>query len=1042
MVDFKSIQDKWQARWADSKIFKVTEDKKKKKFYCLEMFPYPSASFLHMGHVRNFSIGDAIARFKRMNGYNVLYPMGYDSFGLPAENAAKKAGIHPREYTENAIKKITEYFKELGLSYDWDRTLATHEPKYYKWNQYFFIKFYEKGLLYRKKAKVNFCLNCNTVLANEEVEKGKCWRCDNEVVEKDLDQWFFKTTEYADQLLEDMKNLEWSEKIKTIQENWIGKSYGTLINFKLENGEIFPIFTTRPDTIYGVTFMVIALNHPKLKELVKGTPYEKTIAEFVEDVKKAELAEDNAFLEKSGVFTGLYTINPLNNEKVPIYAGNFVVADYATGMIMAVPAHDQRDYEFAKKYGIPIKQVIIEVKEDYTEACKKRAEKETINRHSVVCILKHWKEDKYLCLNWKKFNWHTPITGGIDKGETPEEAGQREILEETGYKNFKYLDKGLDIIGHYYLPSKDCNRFERQTPLFFELIDGEQKEISEQEKLKHELTWISKEKVASYLDHDTPNYDARVGLHVWSQYTNPKAITGEGILINSDLFNGLNNEDAIEKITEYIENKKLGKKTIQYRLKDWLISRQRYWGTPIPIIHCDKCGIVPVPFNELPLLLPDDVRFDQTGNPLLTSKTFVHCKCPKCHGQATRETDTMGGFMDSSWYFLRYCSPNTADVPFDKEAVKYWMPVDQYVGGIEHAVGHLIYSRFFTKALRDMGMLNIDEPFNALFNQGMVYKDGHKMSKSYGNIVTQSEIAGKYGIDTARLFMLFVASADKEMEWSDKAVEGTFKFILRIYKLYEEFSNNTINSIDDKKDIYLESKKNIVIKELTQLIHDFKLNTAVILLMDFVNYINENKEHVSKKCLNETLQDLALLLNPFTPHISEEFYEISGAFKGNNFASIVRWPSADEKKIDYSLHFSEQILETTKKDIYSVLELAKISKPSEIILIVADEWKYELVSIVKKLVEEGIRVQNEIIKNIMLTDLKKHGQDVMKLVPKLIEKLPEYILDPAQELQIFEDAKLDIETVFGAIVHIVKASESKEAKAKQAMPGKPAIVVR
>jgi leucyl-tRNA synthetase len=885
MVDFKSMQDKWQKKWAESKIFKVTEEKHKKKFYCLEMFPYPSASFLHMGHIKNFALGDTIARFKRMNGYNVLYPMGYDSFGLPTENASKKAGIHPRAYAENAIATITKYFQELGLSYDWDRTLATHEPKYYKWNQHLFIKFYEKGLVYRKKAKVNFCNTCITVLANEEVEKGKCWRCENEVVEKDLDQWFFKTTAYADQLLEDIKKLKWSDKLKTIQENWIGKSYGTLVNFKLENEELFPIFTTRPDTIFGVTFMVIALNHPKLKGLIKGTPYEQTVNAFIEDVKKAELAEDTDFLEKSGVFTGLYAINPLNNEKVPIYAGNFVVADYATGMIMAVPAHDQRDYEFAKKYDIPIKIVI----QNSEKSLK----------------LEHMKE--------------------------------------------------------------------------------------------------------AYVD--------------------------DGILVHSEQFNGLGNREAIEKITAFIEKSNLGKKTVQYRLKDWLISRQRYWGTPIPMIHCPHCGIVPVPFEELPLELPDDVTFGQTGNPLLTSKSFTHCKCPKCHGQATRETDTMGGFMDSSWYFLRYCSPHTTDVPFDKEAVKYWMPVDQYVGGIEHAVGHLIYSRFFTKVLRDMNMIDIDEPFNALFNQGIVYKDGHKMSKSYGNVVTQGEISEKYGIDTARMFILFVAAPDKEMEWNDQGVEGIYKFLMKIYKLYEEKTN----SKSDVKDAYLLSKQNSVIMNVTTNIEEFKHNTAIVALMNYVNYIYSIKDNVSKELLDNNLRTLALLLNPFAPHLSEECYEL---IHGNGFASISRWPAYDESKIDMKLHYLEGLIETTVKDIRSVLELAKIEHPKEIEIIISEAWKYEYYMKVKELTDSGIRNVGELSKHIMAGDLKKHGQDIMKTLPKIIEKMPEHILDQEVEKDAFLESRVDISEIFDCDIRVTLAEHSKEAKAKQAAPGKPAIVVR
>jgi len=890
MVDFKALQDKWQKKWDEEDVFKVTEQSHKKKFYCLEMFPYPSASFLHMGHVRNYAIGDSIARFKRLNGYNVLYPMGFDSFGLPAENAAKKSNIHPREYTVNAIAAITKYLKQLGLSYDWDRTLATHEPQYYKWNQYFFIKFFEKGLVYRKKAAINWCPECHSTLANEEVVNNHCWRHeDTEVLQKELDQWFFKTTAYADELLEDIKRLDWSDRIKSMQENWIGKSHGTMINFYLDNKEktSFPIFTTRPDTIYGVTFMVIALNHPRLKEFIKGTPYEETVQKFAEDVKKAELAQDKTFLEKNGVFTGLYAINPLTKDKIPIYAGNFVVADYATGMIMAVPAHDERDYEFAKKYDISIKIVI-----------------------------------------------------------------------------------------------------------------------------------QNKEK----------------SLHV-NKMT--EAYVDDGTLVHSGEFDGMNNREAIETISKFIEDNGFGKKTVQYKLKDWLISRQRYWGTPIPMIHCEHCGIVPVPTGELPLLLPEDVRFDGTGNPILTSKTFIHTKCPKCDGPARRETDTMGGFMDSSWYFLRYCDNKNSDFAFDKEKVKYWMPVDQYIGGIEHAVGHLIYSRFFTKVLRDMKLLDVDEPFNALFNQGIVYKDGHKMSKSFGNIVTQDEIAVKYGIDTARTFVLAVANPDKDMEWNDQGVDGTYKFLQKIYRLFEE--RYTIICKDTSKDAYLASKQGLILKSITSDMENFRMNTAIVTMMDFVNYIYEVRENVSREQLKESLEALSIIINPFAPHLSEECYSL---INGRGFASLATWPVADESKIDLKLHYIEELLENTKKDISSVLELAKINAPAEVLIIISEDWKYAYFSKVKELVDSGIRNVGELSKYIMGTDLKKRGQEIMKTLPKIADKLPAVILDQETEEHAFETERDSLSKIFNCSVKVVIAEESSESKARNAVPGKPAIVVR
>ncbi len=750
--NFSKIEKKWQTRWEKEKIFEV-KDGKKKKFYVLEMFPYPSASFLHMGHVRNYTIGDVFARYKRMNGFNVLYPMGYDSFGLPAENASKKEGINPKEYTEKAIKQIMEYQKKLGNSYDWSRIISTHTPEYFKWNQYFFIKFFEKGLAYRKKSPVNWCPKCTTVLADEEVENGKCWRCETEVVTKDLEQWFFKITSYADELLNGLDDINWSERLKTMQRNWIGKSLGTEILFEI-NGEKWPIFTTRPDTIFGVTFMVISAHHPRLMELVtKGQ--KKDIEKFIKKIKSGS-KKDLEELEKEGVFTGSYAVNPMTKEKVPVYAGNFVVADYGSGMVMAVPSHDQRDFEFAKKYKIKMKIVI-----------------------------------------------------------QPED------------------------------------------------FDLNPTKMSE-------------------------------------------AYTEGGKLINSEDFNGLFNEEAKEHVTDFLESKRLGKRVVNYKLRDWLISRQRFWGTPIPIIYCDKCGVVPVPEKDLPVLLPDDIKFGSNTNPILSSKKFQNVKCPKCGGKGRRETDTMGGFVDSSWYFLRYCDPKNNKFAFDKEKVEYWMPVDQYIGGIEHAVGHLMYSRFFTKALRDLGFLNFDEPFTNLLNQGIVYKDGAKMSKSKGNIVTQDEIAKKYGIDTARLFLMFVASPEKQMEWNDEGIEGSFRIINRIISLYDKIGKIKTSKMDMHK-------YNLAIKKVTENIETFEYPKAIIAIIEFINYLS-NKEKISR----EDYEILIKLISLFCPHIAEELWEKMGNKK---FVSIEKWPEIDESKIEDKLEKQEKAIESLTEDINNVLKI-------------------------------------------------------------------------------------------------------------------------
>ena len=759
-IDYQRIEKKWQKKWEEKKIFEVKEDKKKKKYYVLEMYPYPSSSGLHMGHAFNYTIGDIQARFMRLKGFDVLYPMGYDSFGLPAENAAIKAGTHPKKFTNNSIKNFIIQQKALGLSYDWDRMIYSHDPNYYKWNQYFFLKFLDKGLVYRKKSAVNWCSRCQTVLANEQVHSGKCWRHEDTDVEiKQLEQWFLRTTEYADELLQGIKNLQWPERIKIMQENWIGKSYGTEINFKI-NGENWKIFTTRSDTIYGVTFMVISAQHPNLMELVTKER-NKEVEMFLKKIKSTS-EKDAAELEKEGAFTGSYALNPVTNDKVRLYVGNFVVADYGSGMVMAVPAHDQRDFEFAKKYKIPIKIVI------------------------------------------------NPI------------------------------DYKLNV-----------------------------------EKMS-------------------------------------RAFVGGGELVNSDKFNGIPSNEAREEISKYLEDKKIGRKIVQYKLRDWLISRQRYWGTPIPVIYCDKCGIVPVSEKDLPVLLPEKVKFGE-GNPLATNKEFVEVKCSKCKGKARRETDTMDTFFDSSWYYLRYIDNKNKDIPFDKKKVKYWMPVDQYIGGAEHATMHLIYARFFTKALRDMGYLDFDEPFMKLFNQGMLHKDGSVMSKSKGNGVSPDEVSKKYGIDTARLFLVSIASPDKDIEWSDSGIEGSYRFMNRVINY---FNNLKIGKSNNK----IEHKLNYTIREIEKDIVEFKYNLAVIKLRELFENIENNQ--IDKK----NLESFIKLLSPFCPHVAEELWAKIG---GKGFVGLAEWPEYDEKKIDMKLEEAEKNLEKTVSDIVNVLRIVKERQEKE-----------------------------------------------------------------------------------------------------------------
>ncbi|MFA5176217.1 MAG: class I tRNA ligase family protein [Candidatus Nanoarchaeia archaeon] len=895
------IDKKWQKAWEDKKAFKAKENPKKKKYYVLEMYPYPSASFLHMGHVRNYTIGDIYARFKRMQGFNVLYPMGYDSFGLPAETAAKKEGIHPKKYAESSIKKIMEYQKALGNSYDWSKILSSHDVNYYKWNQYFFLKLFEKGLAYRKNAPVNWCEKCQSVLANEESEGGKCWRCDSEVVQKPLEQWFFKITAYADRLLNDLNKIDWPEKIKLMQKNWIGKSHGTEILFKINN-ENWPIFTTRVDTIYGVTFMVISAQHPKLFDLVTKEQKKdvETFLKKLKTVSKEELEE----LEKEGVFTGSYAINPITKEKVPVYAGNFVIADYGSGMVMAVPAHDQRDFEFAKKYNIPIKIVIIPEKESIKEddmINRMFLEIKKINELMQKNKIKVWFNGTFGVIGHSKKIFIKPRD--VDFG----------VLEKD-YEKAKKLLVGL---GYSKIEEKENEKFKHTSykyeDLFLEVGTFNHDLGNEVANIKGITYPIPNARWLAECYEITKNKERRQGrgddfsalLLGLLSGSIKEAFTGNGTLINSKEFNGTNNLDAIEEITKHLEKLKSGKKVTQYKLRDWMISRQRYWGTPIPIIYCDKCGVVPVPEKDLPVTLPEKVKFE-TGNPLSTNKEFLNVKCPKCKGPGRRETDTMGGFVDSSWYFIRFCDNTNKKQPFDKKKANYWMPVDQYIGGAEHAVMHLMYARFFVKALKDLGIVSFDEPFSKLFNQGIVYKDGAKMSKSKGNVVYQTEISEKYGIDTARLFLMSIAAPDAVMEWRDEGVESSFKFINKVITYYE---NVKIGKSTDK----IESKLNKTIKEVTEDIESFNYNIAIIKIRKLFESFNKEES-------KNTLESFLKLFHPICPHITEELWS---KLKNKGFLSLEDWPKADLKKINEKFEQEDKLIDNLTEDINNVVRIIK-----------------------------------------------------------------------------------------------------------------------
>ena len=748
----QEIEAKWQNIWETERSCHTEMDDTKPKYYVLEMFPYPSGK-LHMGHVRNYSIGDVVARFRTMEGYNVLHPMGFDSFGMPAENAAIKNKVHPAQWTYANIENMERQQKALGLAYDWEREVITCREDYYRWTQWLFELFYKKGLAYKKAASVNWCDTCGTVLANEQVEDGKCWRCKSEVHKKNLAQWFFKITDYADELLADLAKLKgWPERVKTMQENWIGRSEG--LEFRLPAPALateIPVYTTRPDTVFGITFLALAPEHPLVDKICAISDKADEIRAFCARVRKqSDIERASSESEKEGIFTGLYCTNPFNGEQVEIWITNYVLFEYGTGAVMAVPSEDQRDWMFATKYGI----------------------------RKILTI------------------------------RPPEGELRLEDMTEA------YVEK-------------------------------------------------------------------------------------EGFLINSGKFTGMEMHAAMGAIIDEAEAQGFGKRRVNYRLRDWLISRQRYWGAPIPIINCEKCGEVLVPEEELPVRLPEDVSFEQGAvSPLSSSEHFLHCTCPKCGGEATRETDTMDTFICSSWYYYRYADPRNTERPFDRDKVNYWAPVDQYIGGIEHAILHLLYARFFTKVLRDAGMLDFDEPFTNLLTQGMVIKDGAKMSKSLGNVVSPEEIIEKYGADTARLFILFAAPVERDLDWSDQGVEGAFRFLNRVWRILLQFEGAIKSAPADcdpsaltPEETELRRVLHMTVKKVTEDVRDrFMFNTAISSIMELVNafYAFQDKE-LSPALARETASMLLRMLAPFAPHITEELW--ARLFTGSVHAE--KWPAYD-----------------------------------------------------------------------------------------------------------------------------------------------------
>ena len=792
--DPQIIENKWQKIWEEGRLFETKRDPQQKKYYVLEMFPYPSGK-IHMGHVRNYSIGDVVARYKRMRGWNVIHPMGWDAFGMPAENAAIQHGIHPAKWTYDNIAAMKKQLRRMGFSYEWDREVTTCDPAYYRWEQWLFLKMYEKGLAYKKTSFVNWCAQCQTVLANEQVEAGRCWRCGEEVTQKEMQGWFFKITHYTEELLEYCDKLPgWPERVITMQRNWIGRSVGATIHFPLwDQEELIPVFTTRQDTVFGATFMTLAPEHPLTLQLSKGTPQEKDVREFVERIKKQDkIKRTSDDYEKEGIFIGAYCRNPVTGAKMPIFAGNFVLLEYGTGAVMAVPTHDQRDFYFAKKFNL-----------------------------SLIVVIQP--------------------------------------------------------------PGKPALEAETMT----------------------------------------------------------EAFTEDGVLVHSGPFNGMTSEAAREAIAQYLEEKGLGKKSIHYRLRDWGISRQRYWGAPIPIVYCSQCGTVPVPEKDLPVVLPQDIKLTGLGtSPLAHVPEFVDVSCPVCGRPGKRETDTMDTFVESSWYFERFCSPREDQEMFDREEVKYWMPVDQYIGGIEHAILHLLYSRFYTRVLRDYGLVDFPEPFTNLLTQGMVVKETHscskdgflypeevsenltckkcglpiqvgrteKMSKSKKNVIDPDSLVQKYGADTVRLFCLFASPPEKDLEWSEQGVEGSFRFLHRVWRLVEDWAELIQSAEMPRKDAdlpenlrALRRKTHGTIKRVTEDVENrFHFNTAISAVMELVNSLypmEEKKKDLDPRgaaVMREAVEAVVILLSPFVPHVCEELWQVLGH---RDSVTKVSWLTYDEQAL-------------------------------------------------------------------------------------------------------------------------------------------------
>ena len=887
--DPKQIETKWQAFWAEHKTFATPEDvSTDNKEYILPQLPYPSGSGLHVGHSEVYTACDIYARYQRMVGKKVLQVIGWDSFGLPAENYAIKTNVHPKISTDKAIDNFRQQITSLGISVDWDREVGSHNADYYKWTQWFFLLMYKQGLAYRKAQAVNWCESCKTVLANAQVVDGHCERCDTVVIQKEMEQWYLRITDYADKLLEGLDRIDWPEETKKRQRDWIGKSEGAEIQFQISNSKfLIDVFTTRPDTIFGATYMVLAPEHVLVHQLKNSIENWDEVHAYIEATSKKTDLERQVDQEKTGVeLKGVMAINPVNGEEIPVWIADYVLASYGTGAIMAVPAHDERDFAFAKKFGLAIREVVTPLFRDRRDNNQWKDGAPIVKRKTIQAFVKHWSEDKYLCLDWGNLGVRSGIIGGIKDGEDMIEGAAREIIEETGYQHPKFVQLiTKEFHSHYYTPHKGENRHALVNALLFELENDVFVEPTEEHTVHHKPVWVEASNMHEFLN--IPDAE-----HAWNCLQNPEqCFVGHGLASDSDFLNDLETAEAKEKIIQWLEKEGVGKGKVQYKLRDWSVSRQRFWGAPIPMLYDDKGALHSVPEEDLPVELPDDVDFKPTGqSPLTYSESFQSGVEEKYGKGWKREVDTLDTFMCSSWYYYRYLDPKNDGAFASPEALKKWMPVDFYLGGAEHVNGHLLYSRFFTKVLHDAGYIDFDEPFTVHRHQGLILgEDNRKMSKRWGNVVNPTDVVNEYGADTCRVYEMFMGPLEDDKPWNTQGVKGVRRFLDRVWRLFVDDRTGELTVVDEVPNKDQEQLLHKTIKKVGSDTASLQFNTAVACMMEFVNAANK---------WNGVPKDIAktfvLLLSPYAPHIAEELWQKMG---GENSLALESFPQVDESKL-------------------------------------------------------------------------------------------------------------------------------------------------